>query len=125
MYCAKHPGVETYLRCGKCGKPICTRCIVQTPVGARCRQCAGLRKLPQFEVSPWLLGRSAAAGLGASFVTWLLISILPYLRFFLSILVGFAVGEVMSRLAQRRSNRYLEVAAVLAVVIGLLLSRTF
>ncbi len=35
MKCATHPEVDTNLRCGKCGKPICLRCLVQTPVGDR------------------------------------------------------------------------------------------
>ena len=35
-YCANHPGVETSLRCNKCGKPICAKCAVRTPTGYRC-----------------------------------------------------------------------------------------
>ena len=42
MYCAKHPNEQTYLRCAKCGKPICARCRVSTPVGFRCFECANL-----------------------------------------------------------------------------------
>ncbi|MGC9334733.1 MAG: B-box zinc finger protein, partial [Anaerolineae bacterium] len=41
LYCANHPNVETLLRCNRCGKPICTRCAVSTPVGYRCRECVG------------------------------------------------------------------------------------
>ncbi len=92
--------------------------MVQTPVGARCRECADVRRLPQYNVGPLLLLRSTGAGLVASVVVWLLVSGVPFLRFFLGILVGFAVGEVMSRLARRRSNLMLEVAAVLVVVAG-------
>ena len=50
LYCANHSSVETLLRCSKCGKPICTRCIVQTPVGARCRECANVQRLPIYQV---------------------------------------------------------------------------
>ena len=39
MYCVNHPDVETYLRCNKCGRPICPKCAVRTPVGYRCRDC--------------------------------------------------------------------------------------
>ena len=41
--CADHPDVETRLRCSRCGKPICPRCAVRTPVGMRCPDCAGKR----------------------------------------------------------------------------------
>ena len=37
--CARHPSVETTLRCGRCETPICPRCLVHTPVGARCPDC--------------------------------------------------------------------------------------
>ena len=34
LCCVNHPNKETYLRCNKCGQPICTKCAVGTPVGA-------------------------------------------------------------------------------------------
>lgn len=119
VFCARHPSRPTALRCGKCNIPICTRCVVQTPVGGRCAACANLRRLPQFEVGLWLIGRSFAGGLIVSLVGWFFLSYVPYLRYFLSILVGVAVGESMSGLARRRTNRVLEIAAVFAVVVGL------
>jgi membrane associated rhomboid family serine protease len=39
--CYRHPGRETGLSCSNCGRPICTDCITQTPVGLRCPECAG------------------------------------------------------------------------------------
>lgn len=118
--CYRHPKQLTAVRCSKCDTPICTRCMVQTPVGARCRECANVRKLPQYDVDMVLLARASGGGLTASVLVWLVISGLPFLRFFLSILVGFAVGEVMSRLSRRRTNLALETAAVVVVVIGFL-----
>jgi len=32
--------VATRLRCTDCGKPICPRCFVRTPVGLKCQECA-------------------------------------------------------------------------------------
>jgi ribosomal protein L40E len=40
QFCYKHPKVETYLSCGRCEKPICTKCMVNGPAGQRCRECA-------------------------------------------------------------------------------------
>src|SRR5437667_7912823 len=51
MQCAAHPGTETVLRCGKCETPICPRCLVQTPVGARCRDCARIVRSPIYTLS--------------------------------------------------------------------------
>ncbi len=40
MYCYRHPKEPTRLSCGRCGRPICTRCVVIGPAGPRCRECA-------------------------------------------------------------------------------------
>ena len=64
MRCATHPEVETNLRCGKCGKPICPRCMVQTPVGARCPDCARLYKLPTYRVSAMHYLKASGVALG-------------------------------------------------------------
>jgi hypothetical protein len=93
--------------------------MVQTPVGVRCRSCANMRRLPQFDVGPTLLARAVPAGLVTSIVAWFLVSAVPFLSVFLSILVGVAVGEVMSRLSRRRTSLPLEALAVLDVVVGL------
>lgn len=92
--------------------------MIQTPVGMRCRQCAALRGLPQYQVGPLLLARSGLAGLATSVIAWLVVGAVPYLRFFLAILVGVAVGETMSRAARRRSNRGLEAIAVAVILLG-------
>lgn len=123
--CVNHRKRETWVRCGKCGDPICPKCMIQTPVGVRCKECAQVRRLPQYDVPIWILARSALGGLAASVFTWAVVSYVPYLRFFLSIFVGVAVAEVMSRLARRRDNRALEIAAVLAIGVGFFLTEFF
>jgi membrane associated rhomboid family serine protease len=42
MTCYRHPGRETYLSCSNCLRPICTDCMVQTAVGIKCPECAGV-----------------------------------------------------------------------------------
>jgi len=88
MQCATHPSVETELACGRCGKSICPRCLVYTPVGARCRECANVRRLPQYNISASYLARGA----GAALVTGLVLGglwgvLLPFgVSFFLGLL---------------------------------------
>src|SRR5581483_3983651 len=65
MHCARHPQVETALTCGRCGTPICPRCLVQTPVGARCPTCANVRRLPTVDIKPVFLARGFAAAVVA------------------------------------------------------------
>ena len=39
-YCHRHRKETTRVRCGRCEKPVCTRCAVPAPVGIKCRECA-------------------------------------------------------------------------------------
>ena len=105
MRCAAHPDTETNLKCGKCGKPICPRCMVQTPVGARCRDCAKLSKLPTYRVSKMYYLRAASAALGMAIVGGIIWGIIEgfitsfFFGFFSLILaagVGYAIGEIIS-----------------------------
>ncbi|MBL8064588.1 MAG: zinc-ribbon domain-containing protein [Chthonomonadaceae bacterium] len=40
QFCYKHPKVATQLACGRCGRPVCTKCVVLGPAGSRCRECS-------------------------------------------------------------------------------------
>ncbi|HEY51045.1 MAG TPA: hypothetical protein G4O20_04490 [Dehalococcoidia bacterium] len=131
MKCAAHPGVETNLRCGKCGKPICPKCMVQTPVGARCPECARLYKLPTYRVSTIYYLRAIGTALGMALVTgvlWGVISqFLPF--FFLNLLlgagVGYVIGEVVSRAVNRKRGRGLAAVAGAGVAVSYLIALFF
>ena len=126
MRCAADPNVETYLRCGRCEKPICPRCLIQTPVGSRCRDCAQLRKLPMFQVGPidYLRGTGGglAAGIGGGLALVFLQRLVPFVGF-LSIMLlaalGYAVGTAVARSTRRKQGTWLGVIAALAVPIGM------
>lgn len=118
LRCVNHPSRETYLRCGKCERPICPRCTVTTPVGARCVDCAQLRRLPQYEVGLRLVAPSFFGGLAVSAVGWYVLAFIPFFRFFAAVFLGIAIGDVMSRLAKRRISAVLQVLAVVNVALG-------
>ena len=135
MRCATHPEVETNLRCGKCGKPICPKCLVQTPVGARCPNCAKLYKLPTYQVSTKHYLRAAGTGLGMAIVcgiVWGLIGGVArfgYLNLIVNLIVaagaGYAIGEVISRSVNRKRGTSLAVIAGIALVISYLVGMFF
>ncbi len=128
MKCAAHPRVETNLRCGKCGKPICPKCMVQTPVGARCPECARLYKLPTYRVSTVYYLRAGGTALGMALVCgviWGVVNLfLPF--FFLNLLlgagVGYAIGEVVGLAVNRKRGRGLAAVAGAGVAISYLVS---
>ena len=122
--CARHPDVETNLRCGKCGTPICPRCMVQSPVGARCPDCAKLTKIPTYRVSSSFYLRAVVAGLVSAVVTgivWGIIeSYLPF-RFFSLIIaagIGYLIGEAISRSVNRKRGTTLAAIGVFSVAVS-------
>jgi len=128
MKCAYHPDIETNLRCGKCGKPICPKCLVQTPVGAKCPDCARLYKLPTYQVPTKYYLRAAGTGLGMAIacgIVWGLIGLMVpffYLNLLIAAGVGYAIGEVTSRSVNRKRGAGLATIAGIAVVISYLVS---
>ena len=125
MRCATHPDVETNLRCGKCDKPICPKCMVETPVGARCRECARIKKLPTFQVSNKQILLSACVGLVIAVGYGFLWGILGFYSKFIILNVllgagaGYCISEGMSRVINRkRGTKLAVIAAILVVVSG-------
>ncbi len=123
LRCATHPSVETNLRCGKCGKPICPKCMVQTPVGARCPECARLKKAPTFRVSGQYYLRAAGTALGLAVVIGLVWGIIEtYLPFYFFSLIaamgiGWVIGEAISRSVNRKRGGWLAAIGGTAVVL--------
>ena len=130
MRCAYHPNVETNLRCGKCGKPICPKCMVQTPVGARCPDCAKLYKLPTYRVSAKYYLRAAGTALGMAIVCGIIWGIvMGFLPFYLNLLLaagaGYAIGEVVSLSVNRKRGTGLAVVGGIAVAISYFITFPF
>ncbi len=125
--CATHPDTETVLRCGRCEKPICPKCLVYTPVGTRCRQCANVKRLPTFNVSREEYLRAIGVGIAVAFgigLVWGLVLSVPFVgRGFFGLIVagaaGYGIGEVISQTVNRRQGRPLEIIAGLATLLGL------
>jgi len=121
MRCARHPDIETDLRCGKCLQPICPKCVVQTPVGARCPKCAALKKLPVFEISTIFYMRAIAAGLATAAVAgaiWKFIPLGGFFLFFIALVVGYVIGEAVSLAANRKRGPGLQIIAGISVVVS-------
>ena len=131
MKCAYHPDVETNLSCGKCGKPICPKCMVETPVGARCPDCAKSAKLPTFRLSTkhYLIAAGTALGMAiATGLVWgILQEFLPFI--FVNLLlaggVGYAIGEVVGRSVNRKRGNRLALIGAVAIPLSYLASISF
>jgi hypothetical protein len=121
--CSYHPSVMTRLRCSRCGKPICPRCGVRTPVGLRCPDCAGVRGLPTYRTTSDALAKSAAVGIGVAILVGVIWGYFPLWNFYLSLALGFGVAEAMAWASKGKRGIDLQIVGMLAVALGLVLGR--
>jgi hypothetical protein len=121
LRCARHRDVETFLRCGRCETPICPRCQILTPVGARCRTCAQVKRLA-LVVKPKELLRAAGMGVAVAMVGGVVLAFVPFLSLLGLAFIGFAVGEAVSVGANRKQGVELGVLAVACLFVGYALS---
>lgn len=126
-YCANHPGVETTLRCNKCGKPICAKCAIRTPTGYRCKECVR-GQLKIFDTAMWydyVLGFITAGILGflASLLA-LFVSGLSFIGWILIIIgaptAGVVIAEGVRLVIKKRRSRALFITIAAAMVLGAL-----
>jgi len=122
LYCTVHPNVETTLRCNRCGRPMCTRCAVKTPVGYRCKECVRAQQDKFFDAQVLDYLIAAGVSLVISFVmAFFLVRIAFFLlAFFLAPAAGGVIGTVVWRLTGRRRGRYTAIVVGAGVVAGAL-----
>ena len=124
MGCVCGSGQETTLRCSKCDRPICSKCMVQTPVGARCPECARLYKLPTYSVSSGYYLRAVVISLvlavAIGFVWGLAAKKVPLfdLNLLLGPALGYIVGLLTSLVVNRKRSVWLAVIGASGVVVG-------
>jgi hypothetical protein len=128
MYCANHPGVETTLRCNKCGKPICARCAVRTPTGYRCKECVrGQQKIFNTAVGlDFVLGFLTAAVM--SFLASLLVDVISGIAgifafiviFFAAPSAGMVIAEAVRYATRKHRSHPLFITVSVGVVLGAL-----
>lgn len=126
MYCVNHPSIETRVTCSNCGDPICPDCMVFTPVGAKCPDCARMPKSALVRLKPERLALAAVAGLGAAtaggYAFGLLFFNMGALRFFAFLLafgLGMAVGEAVSWASGRYHGPRLAAWAAACAALGI------
>jgi hypothetical protein len=110
VFCARHPEVETALECGRCGTPICPRCMIHTPGGIRCPDCAQMRRPPMYELAPLDYAKAIGVGVALAVVLGFVGALLFPVRSFgglfllLALFVGSAVGGLVAEAIHRATG---------------------
>lgn len=127
LFCANHPDTETTLRCNRCGRPMCVRCVELTEVGYRCKDCIRSQQRVFFtaDARDYVVVALVSFGLAliATPVIEFLLGLLGLffgvlLAVFLGPAVGGSAATVIRRAVGRRRGRYLGAVAVAAILLG-------
>ena len=97
LFCYRHPTTETWLRCGRCDRPICTKCSVQGPVGSRCKECGRLRNDPLTSFTTRQLVLATATSLAVGGVAGYISGSVGYFGILISFFAGGFVAEAVTR----------------------------
>jgi hypothetical protein len=89
----------------------------------RCPDCAGVRGLPTYRTPANDIIKAAGAGLLVAILVAVIWRFLPQWQFYLCMLLGFGSVEAMAKIANNKRGIDLQIAAVLVVTVGLMLSR--
>jgi hypothetical protein len=96
--CVRHPNRETLVSCGRCGRPFCPDCLVHTPAGQRCYECAGVRRhAAGADASSALLKGLGVVVLGAA---------IGSITGLMGLLVGAVTGDIAGRAVGPSVNRH-------------------
>lgn len=125
VYCTNHPKTETLLRCNKCGKPFCIKCLERTPVGYRCKTCLNIQHAGYYTATPIdyvivLVVGTMASMIGGA-IALVLGSFFWFINFFFAPAAGGVIAEVIRWALRKRRGRYTGLLAAATVVGGALL----
>jgi len=120
--CYRHPDRETFLRCSRCEKLICSECAIKTPTGYRCKDCIrGQQKIfDTAKTQDYILGGLVAAILG--YVGGVVSNFIGFFVIFLAPVIGVIIAEAVRKIIQKRRSMPLFRIITASAVLGALLN---
>jgi hypothetical protein len=105
--CARHPSVETRVSCASCGTPICPDCMVTSPVGIKCADCARMPRSARVRLRPDRAIRAVGAAVAVTLAGGVALASLAATPFgFFGFLVAYGVGRGGGELVLRAAGRF-------------------
>ena len=65
--CYRHRDRETWVSCGRCGRPLCPDCVRHGPVGVRCDDCLRPARSDELGGEPQRVGVAMGVAVGKPF----------------------------------------------------------
>jgi len=124
--CTYHPDVETNVSCSNCGKPICPKDMVYTPVGIKCPECARPVGRMTAHGKPRDYAMAALVGvlgaIGGGMLLGELLSVARIGTFIFSLAFGYVMGEASSWAARRNGGLAYQAIVGVSTVTGLVIA---
>ncbi|MBI5652337.1 MAG: hypothetical protein HZC40_18115 [Chloroflexi bacterium] len=120
-FCVNHPQTETLLRCNKCERPVCIKCVQRTPVGYRCKQCLNVQQAGFYTAEPTDHFLAAIVGIIVAIIGGAIagvISSIWLLMIFYGPFAGGVIAEIIRAAIQKRRGRYIWLIACASVIVG-------
>jgi hypothetical protein len=116
-YCYYHPNTPTELRCNKCGKYICVKDAVRTPVGYRCKGCVKEQQDVFYNATPIDYVVAAAVSLVLSFIAAVIMPALGFFAIFGAPIAGGIISEGVRIANRKRRGRYIWAVVIACMII--------
>jgi len=123
LHCINHPQRETALRCNRCGAPVCTRCVVRTPVGFRCSECVKAQQATFFTARWYDYPIAGALAFMLSIPGAAIASLAGWwFALIVSPVAGGLIGGIVHWAVGRRRGRWTWVVVAAGLVLGALVA---
>lgn len=121
FWCARHRKTQTRLRCGRCETPICPKCTVYGPTGARCKSCVSNRGSHMYQVAPQHLVAAIGVSLVLGIVLGFIASFVGLFAILYAPLAGVFMGRAISFVTKNKRGLPLALIASAGLAFGALL----
>jgi hypothetical protein len=115
-FCYYHPNTPTELRCNKCGKYICVKDAVRTPVGYRCKDCVKEQQDVFYNATPLDYALTAIIACPIAFIAALIVPRLSIFAIFVGPFVGIIIAEAIRLATSKRRGRYMWIVALVCLI---------
>jgi hypothetical protein len=118
LFCYRHPDRETWVRCGRCDQPICSKCSMQGPVGLRCKVCGTPSRDALATLRPSQLAIAAVVSLGGGAIVGYAGSALQIFGLVAAFFGGGLIAEALDRTVGIKRGPRIIAIAVPGIVAG-------
>ena len=115
-FCYYHPNTPTELRCNKCGKYICLKDAVRTPVGYRCKSCVKEQQDIFYNATPLDYVLTVLIACPIAFIGALIVPRLSFFAIFVGPFVGIGIAEAIRLATNKRRGRYMWIVALVCLI---------